>query len=147
MNDSSIHAGCVVVGEAGVLVRGPSGSGKSTLARAVAALALHQGRFARLVADDRVVLNVCGGRLIARPHPLIAGSIEVRGLGIVAMDSEPSAIVRLVVDCESSLPDRIPLESSRQTLLLGLALPRMTLVPGPDSATLVLLNLDTVMTI
>ncbi len=38
------HASCVVVGEAGVLIRGPSGSGKSTLAREILDLAARRRR-------------------------------------------------------------------------------------------------------
>ena len=32
---TTLHASCVVVGEAGILIRGPSGSGKSSLAREI----------------------------------------------------------------------------------------------------------------
>ena len=53
----TIHAGCVLVGEAGLLIRGASGSGKSALAREVVSLALGTGRFGRLVSDDRTRLE------------------------------------------------------------------------------------------
>ena len=47
---------------------GKTGTGKSTLALALIALASQAGRFARLVADDRVELVAKGGRLLARPE-------------------------------------------------------------------------------
>ena len=38
-----------------------------------------KGVFARLVADDRVALHAAGDRLIAAPHPALAGMVEQRG--------------------------------------------------------------------
>ena len=59
-----VHATCVALDGAGVLLRGPSGSGKSDLA-----LRLIDGG-ARLVADDQVALSAEAGRLVARaPAP------------------------------------------------------------------------------
>ena len=72
-----LHASCVELAGTGVVLLGPSGSGKSDLA-----LRLIDGG-ARLVADDRVVVERSGDRLIARPPEAIAGLIEVRGLGIM----------------------------------------------------------------
>ena len=77
---SALHATCLVIGEAGVLLRGPSGAGKSTLARRLISTALRDGRYASLVGDDRVRLEAVAGRLVARPHPAIAGRLEVRGV-------------------------------------------------------------------
>ena len=48
-----VHASALVVGEAGVLIRGPSGSGKSSLALALLALADNRRSFVRLIGDDR----------------------------------------------------------------------------------------------
>ena len=105
----SIHASAVVVGEACVLLRGPSGSGKSGASMALIELAKMRRLFARLVADDRVRLEVKGGRLIASPHPAIAGRIERRGQGIYAAPHLPNAVVALVVDlaAERQIP-RLP---------------------------------------
>lgn len=98
----TVHATCVAVGEAGVLLRGPSGSGKSDLALRL----IDTG--ARLVADDRVVLSRDGDSLRAAPPPSLKGRLEVRGIGIcdmAALDSAvldsavlDSAIVALAVD-------------------------------------------------
>ena len=57
------------------LLRGPSGCGKSDLALRLI------DRGARLVADDRVVLTVEDGAVVAAAPPPLAGLLEVRGLG------------------------------------------------------------------
>lgn len=94
----TVHAGCVVLGEAGVLVRGPSGSGKSALAAALVARWRAAGAFAAIVADDRVVLEAAGGRLIARAPAPLAGLMEIAGRGIVTVAAAEAAVVRLVLD-------------------------------------------------
>ncbi len=135
---STMHASCVVVGEAGILVRGAAGSGKSTLARDLLGLGARYGTFAALVGDDRVVLTQRHGRVVARPHPVLAGLVEVRGLGLQAVDATvPSAILRLVVDLEDAAP-RMPEEGTETVLLRGVRLPRMVLSRGPGRAETVL---------
>lgn len=93
-----IHANALIVGDAGILLRGPSRSGKSMLTRALVALAQTRGWFAHLVGDDRVSIEARNGNVIVRPHPSIAGLIEARGQGILAMPHAPSCALRLVVD-------------------------------------------------
>lgn len=128
-----IHAGCVVIGEAGILIRGASGSGKSCLARRLIDAAQRGGVFARLVADDRVALSTQHGRLIARPNRAIAGKMEVRGLGIVAAPHEDAAVIRLVVDCVTETPPRLPEDAERSVTINGVMLPR-ALSQGADVA-------------
>lgn len=135
----AMHASCVVVGEAGVLIRGPSGSGKSTLARRVVEEAGRRGQFARLVADDRVSLSVQAGRLVARPHPAIAGRIEVRGAGLMDADHEGAVVIRLVVDCGNHRLDRLPEADQLSTSVSGVRLGRIAV--GEDQADRVLLAL------
>jgi serine kinase of HPr protein (carbohydrate metabolism regulator) len=120
-----IHATCVVIGEAGILIRGPSGSGKSSLARALLADAALAGRFARLVGDDRVEVEALNGRLVARPVAPIEGRLEVRGLGIVGLAHEPAAVVRLVVDCAADAPARMPEAADAVEILAGIEIPRL----------------------
>ncbi|CAH1656818.1 MULTISPECIES: HPr kinase/phosphatase C-terminal domain-containing protein [unclassified Chelatococcus] len=124
---ATVHASCVVVGECGVLIRGPSGSGKSTLARRLVADARRDGRFAALVADDRVKLTPTGGRIIAEVPPRIAGMLEVRSIGIVKVAFEPACIVRLVVDCEKAYPARMPDPAAQRADICGIVLPRLSL--------------------
>lgn len=126
---ASIHATAVIIGEAGVLIRGPSGAGKSALALALIAAAARAGRFARLVGDDRVRLSVSHGRLIARGHPAVAGRIERRGQGVEAAAHEAAAVVRLVIDLiEAAASARLPAEEELRQDILGLEIPRMTLI-------------------
>src|SRR5690606_10303186 len=64
----SIHASCVLIGAKAVLIRGESGAGKSVLALQLMTAVQRGGlAFARLVADDRVLLEATHGRLLARP--------------------------------------------------------------------------------
>ncbi|MFY9657372.1 MAG: HPr kinase/phosphatase C-terminal domain-containing protein [Methylocystis sp.] len=92
------HANAVVLRETGVLLRGDSGSGKSALSLELIAEARGKGEFASLVGDDRIALENRNGRLIARPHSVIKGLIEVRGAGILSLACERGAVIRGVVD-------------------------------------------------
>lgn len=127
----SIHATCVVLGERGVLIRGDSGAGKSRLALALLHDAALAGRFARLVADDRVFLSLRHGRIIATGAPSTAGLIEQRGRGILRIGHEPAAVVRLVVDCVAK-QNRLPGDEELRADLLGCFLPRLTYRIGND---------------
>jgi serine kinase of HPr protein (carbohydrate metabolism regulator) len=121
----TIHAGCVVLGEAGILIRGPAGSGKSTLARALVTATRAQGRFARIVSDDRTRIAAAHGRLIARPVAAIAGRVEVRGIGILPVAHEPGAVLRLVVDCTAEEPARLPEPEDNTVSLCGIVVSRI----------------------
>jgi serine kinase of HPr protein (carbohydrate metabolism regulator) len=137
----TIHAGCILVGEAGVLIRGPAGSGKSALARRLMETARARGAFAQWVADDRVRLERAHERLLARPVPAIAGLSEIRGWGIVAGGFEPAAVVRIVIDCLVAPPERHPTIDERLTHLEGLTLPRIAGLIGDPLADLALARL------
>ncbi len=126
-----IHATCVDIGGAGVLLRGPSGSGKSDLALRL----IDSG--ARLVADDRTELTLQGGsdeqRVVASAPKEIAGKIEARGLGILAMDALSETPVALVVDMvDAGEVERVPEPASFE--ILGLAIPLVRLDPFEVSA-------------
>jgi HPr kinase/phosphorylase len=120
---ATVHATCVVLREAGILIRGPSGSGKSRLAGEL--LARASGGFARLVCDDRLGLENRSGRLVAREVPAIAGRIEVRGLGLMPVPHEPAAVVRLVVDVSPDHGERLPEEEDATVDVCGVLLPRL----------------------
>ena len=77
----NFHATAIVLGDRGVLIMGPSGGGKTSLALALVERASHRGEFARLVADDQVLVAEHGGRLVGRVPPTIAGLVELRGIG------------------------------------------------------------------
>lgn len=130
----AIHASAVVIGEDAVLLRGPSGAGKSALALALVAAARARGRFARLVADDRVLLQPAGDRLVVMPHPAIAGRIERRFVGIAAMTHEARALARLVVDLEPAAAGLVRLPDVTDTVLAGVRLRRIVLPAGHPGA-------------
>jgi HPr kinase/phosphorylase len=143
---ASVHASCVAIGEAGVLIRGRSGAGKSSLARKVVEEALSLGCFARLVSDDRTLLERRGGRLLAKPHPAVAGRIEVRGLGIAKTPHEEAVRLCLIVDVAgdvAALP-RMPELRDERTVLDGVELPRIAVGPGDSDKILIALGRATV---
>lgn len=117
------HGTALVVGETGLLIRGPSGAGKTALALALVERASARGRYAALVADDRVVLEVHHGRLSARPPAALAGLAERRGRGILAVPHAPAAVVGLVVDLEETVA-RMPEEAAFSVDILGCRLAR-----------------------
>jgi len=130
------------MGEAGILIRGPAGSGKSLLARDLILDAKPLGRFARLVGDDRVRVCNRNGRLLATAIPAIAGKLEARGFGVLTMPYENSAIVRIVIDCLSERPPRLPAPSDRTVSLCGVSLPRIGTRIEPGVSRIILWRLD-----
>lgn len=137
-----IHATVIAVGEAGILIRGASGSGKSTLALALITLAAQAGRFARLVADDRVELAATGGRLVARPVAPLEGIIERRGLGLTPEPHTGAVVIRLIVDLSSEEPARMPEPEDLVDSLAGIDLPRLRMTGRAGDERLALNALD-----
>ena len=125
----SVHGTAVLAGAHGLLIRGASGSGKSRLALAL----LERG--ARLIADDRVHLSACHGRVVATAPAVIAGRIELRGRGLLSVTHEQNALVRLVVDivADEALA-RLPEDHQLSTVLLGVVLPRQPVPAAFDHA-------------
>lgn len=130
----TIHATAVVIGERGVLIRGVSGAGKSRIAQALLDAAERGGKFGRLVADDRVMVRSLHQRVIARPHPAIAGRIEERGAGLLPVAHEPAVRIACIIDIEAAQPARLPAE--RESSIAGVALPALSLPAGlaPDES-------------
>ncbi|WP_082494449.1 MULTISPECIES: hypothetical protein [unclassified Methylobacterium] len=126
----TVHATAVAIREAGVLIRGQSGTGKTALALALLDRAAMGGIHAGLVGDDRIRLERHHGRLVAGPHPDLAGLAEVRGHGIRRLAAtHDAAVVRLVVDLGRD-DERLPEHGADRVTLLDVALPRLTLGPG-----------------
>ena len=124
---TQLHASCVELSGTGVVLVGPSGSGKSDLALRL----IDEG--AQLVADDRVVIERRGARLIARPPEAIAGLIEVRGLGIMRVGHCASSPLGFVVALRGDQPaQRLPERATYE--VLGVALPYLELDPWAPSA-------------
>ena len=136
---TTIHASAVLVGARAVLIRGPSASGKSRLAlELIEAARAGALLFARLVADDRVHLETAGGRLLARPAAALAGLIEVRGVGLLRVAHEPSAVVGFVVDLAAADAARLPEPDKRKADIDGILVPRLAVAPGAAALPLVL---------
>jgi HPr kinase/phosphorylase len=137
---STIHASAVLVGARAVLIQGPSGSGKSRLALSL----LQAMPVARLVADDRAHVEARNGRLLVRPAEVLAGLLEVRGLGIRRLAFEQVAVVGLVVELGVAGAERLPQAGAMQTTIAGVVLPRLAVAPGLDPLSMVLAALRTV---
>jgi HPr kinase/phosphorylase len=129
--DASVHASAVKVGSLAVLIRGPSGAGKSRLAFDLI-MAGRAGVVERavLVGDDRVHLATVGHEIEVRPAAVLAGLIEIRGLGIRRCDFVEHATVGLVVDLDADDAERLPLPESLKTSIFGVEIPRIPVGPG-----------------
>ncbi len=125
---SRVHASCVALGDAAVLLRGPSGSGKSDLALRL----IDAG--AQLVADDQTELTAADGRLLAAAPAALAGLIEVRGVGVLRLERHRGGVpVRLVVDLvPATAVERLPVPEV--ATLLAVTLPRVALAAFEASA-------------
>lgn len=106
---------CVAVEGRGLLVEGAPGSGKSSLALALI------DRGAVLVGDDGVAIERRGARLWAHPPPCITGKLEIRGVGLVDMDSTSCALALVLMLTE----DAARLPEPEQVEIAGVALPRL----------------------
>jgi serine kinase of HPr protein (carbohydrate metabolism regulator) len=115
----TLHASTVADDGRAVLISGPSGSGKSDLA-----LRLIDRGFT-LVSDDRTVVKRDGDRLIATAAQNIGGKLEIRGIGIVDVDSVSDVPVALIVELRSEI-ERIP-DDSRDRLILGVRVPLISI--------------------
>jgi len=130
-NMTTYHATAVLVGRKAILIRGPSGSGKSWLAHDILVSPQAYGQpFARLIADDRVILTAMHGRLIASCPQTIRDLIEVRGLGPVPVASENEGVVALIVDLGASDAERVLPNPLPECILEGVQLPRIPLSNG-----------------
>ncbi len=121
---NNIHATAIVVGQTGLLFVGPSGSGKSELAFSFLTEAERCGLKVALVADDQVFITVRDGSVIAgRPEP-IAGLLELRGSGIISVDSFAEAPMHYAITSVSHpTSPRLPPENEMMELIGGARLP------------------------
>lgn len=126
MEPVNLHATALVAGSAGLLIRGRSGSGKSRLALALIDQCHLRGRFAALIADDRVWLSAHGDRLVATAPEPIAGLIEIRGYGPAPLAHEKHAVIDRLVTLVD--PQAAPRHRQDATgTLAGLPLPCLDL--------------------
>ena len=129
MSDSAsehVHASTVAIDGRAVLITGPSGSGKSDLA-----LRLIDRGFI-LVGDDRTIVRRDGERLVSSAPARIAGKLEVRGIGIIEMETASDLPVALLVELTSEI-ERLP-EDNRTSAILGVSLPLVSIDAQAASA-------------
>ncbi|MBN8552124.1 MAG: serine kinase [Caulobacterales bacterium] len=128
----TVHATAIahrsVSGWRAVVLFGPSGAGKSDLA-----LRMIRDPAWRLVGDDRLHLWRSGEGLYAAPAKRLAGILEVRHIGLMAVPHLVAAQVGLIVRCETPT-ERLP-EPDTQ-IVHGVSIPRVVLeatdVSTPD---------------
>lgn len=128
LSSETIHASCVAIDGRAVLIGGRSGQGKSDLALRLI------DRGASLVSDDYSFVRRERGRLLAAPPENIAGRIEVRGVGLLAMPFERDVPVALYVDLDAQ-PERLP-DPEESRIIAGVRVPTVGLAAREASAPL-----------
>ena len=126
LSSETIHASTVSTDGRAVLISGPSGSGKSDLA-----LRLLDRGFT-LVSDDQTIVRREGDRLVSSAPPTIKGKLEIRGIGIVDMDTVADVPVALYVELTSEIV-RLP-DDRRERPVLGVNLPLISVDAQTASA-------------
>jgi HPr kinase/phosphorylase len=137
-----VHATSVVLGKAcipfggavdgAVLLLGASGSGKSDVALRLI------GMGAQLLSDDQTMLFAESGRLLAEAPRSLYGRIEIRGVGIVTLESAKRAgiVLAVMLDSDAAAP-RLP-EPLRYTLpetLAAVEAPPLLYLPPFEAST------------
>jgi serine kinase of HPr protein (carbohydrate metabolism regulator) len=128
LTSETLHATCVCRNGSAVLISGPSGAGKSDLALRLI------DRGAILVSDDYTILQNVKGVLRARAPDAIKGQIEVRGIGIVAMDCVQDVPVAIIIELIDA-PERYPLEPFER-VIAGVTIPVIGLSPFEASTSI-----------
>jgi HPr kinase/phosphorylase len=122
-----MHGTAVAIDGCAVLMRGPSGGGKSDLGLRL----IDAG--GRLIADDQSELRRVGDTIAVRAPAAIAGLLEVRGVGILQLDTAIDVPLILIADLVApETLERLP--ERRSETILGLAVPAMSLAPFEASA-------------
>ena len=126
MSEQTLHATTIAIDGRALLLMGPSGSGKSDLALRLI------DRGAVLVSDDRTVLTVSNGAVLASSPATITGKIEVRGMGILDMPNAHHVPVAMIVRLGGPV-ERLPLQETTTTIA-DVAIPEIALDAFEGSA-------------
>lgn len=134
----TVHASCVALKDDGLLILGAPGAGKSDLVlRLIDEPGYGTGDElirGRLVADDQTVIERRGDALFASSPEALAGLLEIRGQGIVAVDPLPEARLVLVVRLMPATEiERMP-EDPQIYRVAGLGLPEIAIDPTKVTA-------------
>lgn len=132
-----LHGTCVSVNGEGVLILGEPGTGKSDLALRLidepgfgVSESLMRGK---LISDDQVIITRQENMLVASAPANISGKLEIRGLDIVTLATQPSVPLSLVVKLQTySAIERLPDHGTFD--ILGLALPLVEIDGNSPSA-------------
>jgi len=119
LSSETLHVSCVAKDGRAILIAGRSGTGKSDLALRLI------DRGATLVSDDYTIVRRVSGRLIAAAPANIKGRIEIRGLGVVPLETVDEAPVCLFVDLERDV-ERMP-HGGETVTIAGIAVPLIAL--------------------
>jgi serine kinase of HPr protein (carbohydrate metabolism regulator) len=132
-----LHGTCVALGSSGALIRGAPGTGKSDLA--LRFLFLPPASFHAqpvLIADDQVMLERDGSRLLASCPPRLQGKMEVRGIGIIPI-AQVAAVAGLKILVDIDTPEAMPrFPDVGYEDIAGIPLRRFRLDPFEPSAAL-----------
>jgi len=128
LSSETVHASAVAIAGRAVLIGGRSGHGKSDLALRLI------DRGARLISDDYTFVRRREGRVVASAPPTIVGKIEMRGVGLIEMETEQDVPVALYIDLDKT-PDRLP-EPGGTMMLVGVSVPTIAMNGLEDSAPL-----------
>ena len=118
LSSETLHASCVAKDGRAILISGRSGAGKSDLALRLI------DRGAKLVSDDYTIVRRVNGRLLAKAPMNIEGKIEVRGVGILKMETASDIPVCLMIDLSSAV-ERMPRTGEVQRVA-GLEIPTIS---------------------
>lgn len=132
---TNVHGTAIVVGTTGLIFVGPSGCGKSATALHCIGRAREHGLFAALVADDQVFVTPASGGLVARSPQSIAGLAEVRGFGIIGVETISGALLhRAVRPIRAPFTERLAPEAEEIEVVPGYRLPvkRLPIEDGFD---------------
>jgi HPr kinase/phosphorylase len=122
-----MHGTAIAIGGGAVLLRGRSGAGKSDLGLRL----IDAG--ARLIADDQSELRRIGDTIAVRAPAALAGLLEVRGVGILQLDTAVDVPLVLIADLVApEALERLP--ERRSETILGIAVPAVSLAPFEASA-------------